>query len=175
MDKGYFYRENIINEVNHQAVIRSKVIQLRNYLAALLLEEDCTKLYYGIRVIQDYLSEGVLKLEDLKALPYEMQKVLTQGKKATILLYDQADYDIIDQYCQEKKSQEEWDMLFILIKHEHYNILPNHINRAINYYNQRFDKNISSITEIDAIEYGKYQERLSYVRKEVAEIFSKAE
>lgn len=175
LDKGYIYRENIINEVNHRAVIRSKVIHLRNYSAALLLEEDCTKLYYGIRVIQDYLSEGVLKQQDLKDLPYEMQKVLKQDKKSTILLYSQADYDIIDQYCQEKKSQEEWDILFMLIKYGHYNILPNHINMAINYYNQCFDKNISSITEIGAIEYGKFQERMSYVRKEVAELFNKTE
>lgn len=175
LDKGYFYRENIISEVNHQAVIRSKVIQLRNYSSALLLEEDCTKLYYGIRVIQDYLSEGILKPEDLKALPYEMQKVLTQDKKATILLYKQADYDIIDQYCQEKKSQEEWDMLFMLIKNGHYSILPNHINRAINYYNQNFEKKISTITDVDVIEYGKFQERLSHIRKEVAELFDKTE
>lgn len=175
LDKGYFYRENIINEVNRRAVIRSKVIQLRNYSSALLLEEDCTKLYYGIRVIQDYLLEGILKLEDLKALPYEMQMVLTLDKEATILLYNQADYDIIDQYCQEKRSQEEWDMLFMLIKNGHYGILPNHINKAINYYNQNFRKKISSITDVDAIDYGKFQERLSYIRKEVAELFSKIE
>lgn len=175
LDKGYFYRENIVNEVNHQAVIRSKVIQLRNYSSALLLEENSTKLYYGIRVIQDYLSEGVLKLEDLKTLPCEMQKVLTQDQETTIFLYNQADYDIIEQYCQEKKSQEEWDMLFMLIKNRHYNILPNHIDRAINYYNQCFEKNISSITDVEVIEYNKFQERLSFIRKEVAELFSEAE
>ena len=173
LDKGYFYRENIVNEVNHLAVIRSKVIQLRNYSSALLLEENCTKLYYGIRVIQDYLLEGVLKQEDLSILPYEMREVIAQDKEANMLLYRQADYDITNQYRQEERRQEEWDMLFTLIKQGHYQVLPNHISEAIIYYNQHFNQNISSIMEIGAIEYDKFQERLSCVRKEVSELFDK--
>lgn len=66
-------------------------------------------------------------------------------------------------------------MLFMLIKNGHYSILPNHINRAINYYNQNFEKKISTITDVDVIEYGKFQERLSHIRKEVAELFDKTE
>lgn len=174
LDKGYFYRENIIKEVNPQAVIRSKVIQLRNYSAALLLEENCTKLYYGLRVIQDYILEGVLKKEDICLLPDEMLEMLAQDKEKIISFYNQANYDIVDQYmnCDKKKNQKEWDMLFILIRNGHYHISPNHLDMAVDYYNQCFSKNITSIMDIENVDYDEFQERLAYVRKDVLDFLN---
>lgn len=162
LDKGYFYRENIINEINPHAVIRSKAVQLRNYSSAMLLEESSTKLYYGLRVIQDYISDGILETKDLSILPIEMQEMLAQSKNVLQSFYNAASYDIIEQYINatEQKGQKEWDMLFILIRNGHYCVSPDHIRKAMTYYNQRFKASISSIEEISDIKYDEFQERL---------------
>lgn len=167
LDKGYFYRENIVKEVNPKAVMRSKAVQLRNYSSALLLEENHTKLYYGLRVIEDYILDGILKIEDLKILPSEMREMIIKGKETMMSFYNQANYDIIKQYMRSKENKKDWDMLFTLIEKGHYYILEDHIQMAINFYNERFDKKVTSIMENIDIEYDEFQERLSYVRKEV--------
>ena len=66
--------------------------------------------------------------------------------------------------------QSDWDILFILIRLGHYDVSESHIKQAIDYYNETFYANISSLDDIedrdDPIWYGKFHNRISFMKKE---------
>ena len=173
LDKGYYYREKIIKAVNPRAVLRSKAINLRDYASIILMEEDRTKLYYAVCVIKDYLEEGILTEDDISILPSNLLKVIHLDVNEIIKLYKASDYDIISQYFDKKSEfnhKTDWDILFTLIGLGHYEISENHLQDAINYYNETFYCNISSIDDIleisDSIPYEKFHERIAFMKKE---------
>ena len=173
IDKGYQYRENIFKEVNPLAVLRSKAINIRDYSCASLMEERNTVLYYAIRVIQDYIKENILEIEDLKGLSEELQKVIKSPKWKVIELYYKASYTILDEYIgKEEVTKEEWKDLFNLIELGHYNIAENNVKDAICYFNTNYHENIKGIEECkeNSIEqYERLLNRVSYMRQDVKE------
>lgn len=170
LDKGYYYRESIVNEVNSRAVLRSKVINLRNYTSALLLEEDKTKLYYAIRVIKDYLETGFLSERDIEILPLDLVKVIHSEISEIKNEYMLSDEDILTQSMEKELSKEEWDALFLLIKLEHYDVSKRNLEKAINDYNERFYCNLNSVDDIqdsdDISLYHCIKERIAYMKKD---------
>lgn len=171
LDKGYYYRESIVREVNPRAVLKSKIINLRDFASALLLEEDDVKLYYGIRLIQDYLNEGILELKDLALLPEELIKTILLPKTMLQKLYNTSDYDIIVQYLPlfDKWTKEQMEDLFLLIKLGHFNIKQNHLNEALKMYNLIFKQNVLCLEEIydsnDSIQYARLHNRIAYMKE----------
>lgn len=144
LEKGYKYRTNIIDEVNHKAVIRSKAINIRDYAGAAILEENKTTLYYAIRVIKDYIEEGKLKKEDLGNLSKELLEILKLSKQELIKLYNSSNYTIITQYKEKEEFIEaEWKDLFELIKLGHYDVKEEQIKEGINFYNSRTKNKIN--------------------------------
>ncbi|MDO4283656.1 MAG: hypothetical protein Q4D02_08490 [Clostridia bacterium] len=172
LDKGYYYRERIIRNVNPRAVLRSKAMNLRDYAGAFLMEEEKTKLYYAIRVIKDYLDDGVLTDSDISFLPIELLNVINSNTSELNLLYKVSDFDIINQYFDKKDELEQvdWEILFILIRLGHYDVTATHLKKAIEYYNKQFHCSISSINDIkdsdDPIFYGKFHNRISFMKEE---------
>ncbi len=170
IDKGYYYRENIISEVNPKAVLRSKVMNLRNYSSASILEEDSTKLYYAIRVIQDYLNEGILDKSTLNLLPADLINVINMKKQEIMRLYTESNYDIILQSLSKDMDKDEWDTLFLLLKLGHYQYHSKNLSTAIKKYNELF---FCSLTSLDSIEdsddirvYENVKERIAFMKKE---------
>ena len=150
LDKGYYYRRNIVRDVNPRAVLRSEVMNLRDYAGAFLIEENDTQLYYAIRVIKDYLKEGVLSLEDISFLPEELLTCIHGSETELNNLYDKSNYDIVQQYLLEadRYTKEDWEDLFVLIKLGHYDVHDNNVKFAINYFNQLYHENIATIDEV---------------------------
>ena len=124
LDKGYYYRRNIIKDINPRAVLRSEVMNLRDYAGAFIIEENHTQLYYGIRVIKDYLDEGILRKEDISTLPKELLDLICSNVEGINDQYRSSNYDIYKQYMlnHDKYSKEDWEDLFILTRLGHYDV-----------------------------------------------------
>ena len=150
LDKGYYYRRNIIRDINPRAVLRSEVMNLRDYAGAFLIEENDTQLYYGIRVIKDYLKEGVLTEKDIQMLPQELLDCVYMSESELNAYYNKSNYDILYQYLlnQDKYTKEDWEDLFVLIMKGHYDIHEENLMKALLYYSKKYITEITSINDI---------------------------
>ena len=170
LDKGYFYRTQIISEVNPLAVLRSKAIHIRDYAGASILEENHTVLYYAIRVIQDYLKENVLTLEELSGLSKELLDMIKSRKYIVKKWYENTSYSIIKQYMEKSTFDEnEWRDLFNLIYFGHYMVSEEQIQKGIQYYNMHASKPISKLEEVlenSKEHYQRLTERLTFMKPE---------
>ena len=149
LDKGYYYRRNIIKDVNPKAVLRSEAINLRDYAGAFLMEENPTKLYFAIRVIKDYIQDGVISKEEIEKLPQELKDVINSTTEEINCLYISKKYDIISQYLDniDKYTKEDLEDLFILIRSGHYDIELDNLNKLLRYYNLAYKQSITDINE----------------------------
>ena len=170
LDKGYFYRTQIISEVNPLAVLRSKAIHIRDYAGASILEENHTVLYYAIRVIQDYLEENILTLEEIDGLSKELLNMIKSRKYIVKKWYKNASYSIIMQYMEKTIFDEnEWRDLFNLIYFGHYAVSEKQIQKGIQYYNMHASKPISKLDDVLENSKKHYQrliERLTFMKPE---------
>lgn len=175
LDKGYYYRENIVKEINSRAILKSKVINLRDFASALLLEENDTKLYYGIRIIQDYLREGTIKLKDLVDISPELIRAIFNPVDELKKMYNDSDYDILLQYFSnaEYYTKEEWDDIFLLIRLGHFDVKSSHLDVAIKYYNSKFGTNYKQISDFpdnkDVVQYARLHKRIAYMKNQTYE------
>ena len=169
IDRGYHYREKIIEEVNKKAVLRAKLSNMRDLSTALLLNESKTNLYYAIRVLQDYKDR--INLEDL---PQEIRELVDLPKETIIELYKESTYSIIDEYIDDNSTETEWRDLFDLIRIGEYDVSLNSIKNGIKYFNTKFNTDYKDIDEIES-EQGSFQvdriiEKLTRMKKEAKEL-----
>jgi hypothetical protein len=169
--KGYEYRNNIIAEVNPLALLRAQAINLRDYFAAFLLEEDNTKLYYAIRTIQSFLSEFFIHTDDLKHLSEELQAAIRLPVNELKELYAQADYDILIQWMDEKRFDEKkWRDAFLLIALGQYKVSPSRLQEKISFYSKQTNQSIESVSEFrtpySKDQYARLHQRISFIKPE---------
>ena len=169
IDKGYYYREKIIEEVNKKAVLRAKLSNMRDLSTSLLLNESKSNLYYAIRVIQDYKDR--INLEDL---PQEIRELVDLPKEKIIELYNESTYSIIDEYIDDNSTETEWRDLFDLIRIGEYDASEISIKKGIEYFNTRFNTNYKDINEIklehSSIQVDRIIEKLTRMKKEAKEL-----
>lgn len=174
LDKGYFYRTKVIGEVNPLAVLRSKAIHIRDYAGASILEENHTVLYYAIRVIQDYLTDGVINEKELLNLPEELLNAIKSKKRNLMTMYKNCSYSIITQYMNRSCFDEnEWKDLFNLIYFGHYDVSPNQIYSGIEFYNLHSSKKIRDLEDVldnSKEHYQRLIERLTFMKPEAKEL-----
>ena len=102
IEKGADYRDKIVAEVNDVAVIRSKAVNIRDYTSALMFDEERTRLYYTIRAIQDYISEGRIKISDFDICS-DLVSLINSDKKSLICAYHSSTtHTIVDQILHKK-------------------------------------------------------------------------
>lgn len=170
IEKGFKYRENIFNEVNEKAVIKSKAINIRDYSGNLLFEEASSVLYYGIRVVKDYIKENILDKKILDNLSSELKEAILLETGNLRNLYKLSEYSIIDQYKKdETKTLEEWQDLMELIRLGHYDISASKIKDGIEYINSKFGQGYNSIEEFKFSgeeQYNRLLNRISDIAKE---------
>lgn len=162
IENGCNYRDKIVSEVSPRAVLRYKSISLRDYSGTVIFEEEKTRLYYAIRVLQDYFQAGRVIQDQFIQLPNEI-KQLIMGKAHTIQeLYHQAEYTIIDQYKRYEFNSIVWRDLLELISLGHYDLTSKQIQDALTYYNMRTDlTKYDSINEVEREEGGAVEKRLT--------------
>lgn len=161
IEKGQLYRENIITEASHRPVLRQKAISLRDYSGTILFEEKKIRLYYAIRVLQDYYQEGRINIAALEQLPKELKNLITQGKEEALSLYRNANYTIVNQYKEIPFNSIKWHDLLELINLGHYDLNDEEIEDALSYYNKHTTlKKYSSIQELETVQGEAIQRRL---------------
>lgn len=148
IDKGNVYRDNVIGEVNPKAVLRAKAMGLRDCVGAILFEEEKTRLYYSIRVTQDYIKEKAISITNIKKFPQLLQDIIFIKPDELVKLYFKSKHNIIAQQKNRYFNEIEWYDLFELIKLGHYDLTANEIDNAITYYNERADEKISKLSDI---------------------------
>ncbi len=171
LKKGSLYRYNILNEIAPLTVLKSKLINIRDYVGAILFEEDKIRLYYSIRVLQDFYNEGVLKNKDMLLLPEKLQDLIKDGtKESLITLYNASNYTIIDQFLSKKHSKKEAIKLLELIKLNHYVVDNDQINDFIEKVNKMYDLSIMDLQKVCTTDTDPYDERLIPTKVTFAEI-----
>lgn len=165
LKNGSLYRYNILNEVAASTVLKSKLINIRDYVGAILFEEDKIRLYYTIRVLQDFYKDKILEEKDLLLLPKNLQNAIKQDKKYLIDLYNASDYTIIDQFLAKKHSKRDAIKLLELIKLKHYEVDDAKIGNFIKKINKMYDLDIESVKQVNTTDIDPYDERLIPVKK----------
>lgn len=150
IENGCKYRERIVAEVSPRAVLRLKSISLRDYAGTVIFEEEKTRLYYAIRVLQDYFLAGRVVYDQLNRLPNELKQLIMGKAEMVKELYYQAKYTIIDQYKKREFNSVIWRDLLELIKLGHYDLTPEEVQEALVYYNIR--TNLKKYNSIDEVE-----------------------
>ena len=139
-EKGTIYRDSVVQEVDSRAVTRLRAISLRDFSGTVIFEEEKTRLYYTIRVLQDYLKEGRVLSEGLRKLPPYLNSLINGTKEDLLRLYQQAKYKIVDQQKRKEGfNQQEWRDLLELIKLGHYNLAEQEKEEALMYFNNHAD------------------------------------
>lgn len=149
IEKGANYRDRVVSEANPTAVVRSKAVNIRDYTGALMFDEARTRLYYTIRVLQDYIAEGKVDKKVYGDLPDELKHLLEMNQEELVSSYENSNYTIVEQVIGK-----EFDKHYIMdilewIKLGHYNLSNKHINKLLEYYNKQVDSDerISNIEQ----------------------------
>lgn len=150
IDKGSKYRENIIAEISPKTVSLMKSVNIRDYAGTLLFEDEKIRLYYNIRVIQDYVKENKIDLEKLNKLPEELLYAINLNKERLIDKYKKSNYSILTQELKKDSSINEFHDFLELIKLGHYELSEKQIEEAIDHYNYLNNKDkIRNLNDIN--------------------------
>lgn len=148
IDKGALYRADIVNEISPRSVSLMKSVNIRDYAGTLLFYSEKVRLYYTIRVIQDYLQEGIINKKAIEILPDELKEAINSTKTELKSNYLKSLYSIIDQELNSPIGEKEIYDLLELIKLGHYDVKDEDINRLIEYYNFISNNKISNLDQI---------------------------
>jgi hypothetical protein len=147
LDKGSLYREKILSEINPRTILRSRSIGLRDLVGAILFEDKRDRLYYAIRVLQDYIREK--QILDITYWPKDIIELVNISTKDLISLYKNSSYNIVKQEVQKLSNRENWYDFLELIKLGHYDLNDDVIKEAIDYYNTNYSSTLSNIQDIE--------------------------
>ena len=149
IDKGSKYRESIVNEISPRTVSLMKSVNIRDYAGTLLFADEKIRLYYNIRVIQDYLSENKINISTLNQLSQELVDTINLNKKTLQKMYQDSEYSILNQEFKLPVSSETLHDFLELVKLGHYELNKSDIEKAIKRYNDITEaKKIKSLDDI---------------------------
>ena len=69
-----------------------------------MLEEDKIKLYYTIRVLQDFVAQSRIKENEMESWPDEVQFLVRVNKYELQVMYRNARYDIVQQFIESESA-----------------------------------------------------------------------
>ena len=149
IDKGSVYRENIIKELSEKTVTLMKSVGIRDYAGTLLFEDEKIRLYYNIRVLQDYIKENNINEECIKSLSKELQYFVGLSKEELIKYYNSSDYSLVDQEFYKFQDKEHLRDFLELIKMGHFELKDSEIKKALKFYNKITGSNIKSLNDVE--------------------------
>lgn len=160
IDKGSLYRDRIVSEVDPLAVLRTKAIGLRDTSGTIMFEEERTRLYYAIRVLQDYIEDGMISQQDFMLWPEELKQIVSCSPERLKELYFASDYSMLSQLSARSFNEIEWRDFFQLVKLGHYNLSENEIKKGLDEFNAKVMNPIKSLDTIQ-FEHGEIERRLT--------------
>lgn len=170
IQKGAVYRDSIVSEANPIAVLRSKAVNIRDYTGALMFDEARTRLYYTVRVLQDYILDGFIKKERLDTLPKELQQIFHANTKELIDAYNNTSYTIVQEVINLGFNENYILDILKWIDLGHYKLSESDITRLIYFYNinvleNKKIKNISLINNETKMQIVRMTEHLTHIKK----------
>ena len=149
IDKGSKYRESIVNEISPRTVSLMKAVNIRDYAGTLLFSDEKIRLYYNIRVIQDYLLENKINISNLNQLSKELLDAINVDKQVLQKMYQESEYSVLNQEFKLPVSSETLHDFLELVKLGHYELNASDIEKAIKRYNDITEtKKIKSLDDI---------------------------
>lgn len=132
LEKGPYHMQDLVTEVDPKAVERAVGVGLRDFYTRLLLEEDKTRLYVSLRLIQEYIADGRIHSEQIKSWPARLQTLITLDPVKLKEICIDARYNIVQQYLDDPKvSAETLLALYKLVRLGHYAITPEAMHRQV--------------------------------------------
>ncbi|MDO8536520.1 MAG: radical SAM protein [Candidatus Omnitrophota bacterium] len=123
LEKGIKYVKDLVYEVNPIAMDRAIAINIPDWFSRLAFEEEKTRLYVSLRILQDYLKDGRITQDELAAWPKDVRELLTLEAGQLRQLYHESSYGIVDQYLERPNiGVQELMHLYKLIKLNHYDV-----------------------------------------------------
>lgn len=132
LERGQFHLQDLVSEINPKAVERAVGVGLRDFYVRLLLEEDTTRLYVSVRLIQECVAEGRITKEDQEAWPEQLKIMVAMSAKELKESCLASKYDIVQQYLKDPAvSAEKLVALYTRVALGHYTIKPEEMFRAV--------------------------------------------
>lgn len=98
LEKGTTHLLDLVNEVNPKAAERAQAIGLRDFFMRLLMEEDTTRLYVSVRLMQEYIAEGKINETQINAWPSELRDLARMDTAVLQKACVESPYTIVQQY-----------------------------------------------------------------------------
>lgn len=130
IERGAKYRDRVIAEVSPRTTKLAKAVSIRDYAGPLLFENEKTRLYYTLRVLQDYIGDGRVNRQALARIPIEIQAALGLNIGQLGLLYGQGRHSILDQEFAKEQSDIRFNDFLELATLGHYDLDKTEVERA---------------------------------------------
>ena len=148
-EKGSQYREKIISEISKRTVALMKAVSIRDYAGTLLFEDEKIRLYYTIRVLQDYFKENRINLSVLNKLPETLQEIIKGNINELKKMYKKSKYSVLEQELAKPHNSVEFRDFMELVKLGHFELNKKKVSEAIAHYNLLESQNkISTLDDI---------------------------
>lgn len=137
-------RESIVEEVDPIAVTRSKAINVRDYSAAYMLYEDKTRLYFALRQIARYRTNGLIS-----TIPDSIERLINIDCQTLKYMYAISSYSILDQIAVEAdRNPIIWKVFFRLIRSGHFAVSETEVSRVIEHVSRIIGLPCGSVDEV---------------------------
>lgn len=148
IDNGSKYREKIVSEISPKTVMLMKANGIRDYASAILFADAKIRLYAYIRILQDYIKQGLVNEKLIKNLPVSIQKLIKLPKSVIKKYYLKSNISILSQELSEGVDRDKYKDFLELVKLGHFEMSEQDIQTAVAYYNMFFpDKKIDTIED----------------------------
>lgn len=138
IDKGSKYREKIVLEISPKTVMLMKANGIRDYASAILFADAKIRLYAYIRILQDYIKQGLVNEKLIKNLPVSIQKLIKLPKSVIKKYYLKSNTSILTQELSEEVDRDKYKDFLELVKLGHFEMSKQDIQTAVAYYNMLF-------------------------------------
>lgn len=136
IDRGASYRDNIIREISPKTVARMKAVNIRDYAGNLAFYDEKIRLYYNIRVLQDYLRDGILEASQIENLPDELKNAVMLGREELKKLYEEGKRSAADQEMQECHTLTELRDFIHLMELDHFELSEDEKKRMKDHFDR---------------------------------------
>lgn len=128
LEKGDAYANEVVSEVNVHAARRAYGIGLRDFYSRILFEEGHTRLYYALRVLQDYVAEGRITRDQMEQWPVDLRTLVNAPKEELMRGHRESKLNIVEQYIRNPGvTSDQLFHLFCLVCKHHYDVTPEHM------------------------------------------------
>lgn len=148
IDNGSKYREKIVSEISPKTVMLMKANGIRDYASSILFADAKIRLYAYIRILQDYVKQGLVNEKLIENMPASIQKLIKSPKSVIKKYYLKSNTSILAQELSAEPDRDKYKDFLELVKLGHFEMSKQDIQTAVAYYNMFFpDKRIAKIED----------------------------